>query len=93
MAAASSWDRLGMASRISCSSRSVMRKASCVGEGMRARSASSSSSGTSVMVEGWGEPRCEGVGAHPITTEGDGGGGVEAADSDGNAELLRTLLG
>jgi hypothetical protein len=82
-----------MASRISCSSWSVMRKAPCVGEGMRARSASSSSSGISVKVEGVGDSRCEGVGAHPITTDGDGGGGVEAADSDGKAELLRTLLG
>jgi hypothetical protein len=43
------------------------------------------------MVEGVGEAGW--VGAQPITTEGDGGGGVEADDSDGKAELLRTLLG
>jgi hypothetical protein len=93
MSAASSWARLGIADRISCSSASVIREASCEGEGTRARSATSSSGGTSVILEGVGESRWEGVGAHPMMTEGDGGGGVEVSDSDGKAELVRMAFG
>jgi hypothetical protein len=37
--------------------------------------------------------RGEGVGAHPMTTDGVDDEGVEASDAEGNAELLQMLPG